>query len=251
MIQEKSFQPKKLLLIFFGLFLLLFSWFHHLTHPIWESLDLAFFRFVNGFIATNSFWQNFWAICNHNLTDWFHDIVMLTFFLLYIFRKDEKPKSRKIAEVFYFAVLVTFTILFINRYLCLDFFHIKRKSPTLLFDFATLLSKEVHWLKIKDHSFVTYPGDHGTTALLFAFFTYHLMGKRAGFIAFMYNFVWQMPRLVTGCHWLTDIVMGSLVISSFMVSISIYTPLKESFVSLLSRLFKKEKKSKAFDLKPQ
>lgn len=246
--QQQRWQLKKLGLILLGLSLLALSWLLYYTHPFWEAADIAFFNFVNGFIKKNPLWQNFWAISNHNLMDWFHDIVMLFFFILYVVKKSEKSTAKKIAEVVFFGILVAFTVLFINRFLCLDVFEIKRKSPTMIYEFSTHLSEKVKWLKIKDNSVVTFPGDHGTTALLFTLFTFHLMGKRAGCLAFLYNIYWQLPRLVTGCHWLTDIVMGSFIISAFMTSISIYTPLKESITDLLSRPFEK-KKDKSLDLK--
>ena len=245
---KPKWQLKKLLLVICGLSALFLSWLFYFTHPFWEAADVAFFTFVNGFIKKSSFWQNFWAISNHNLTDWFHDVVMLAFFTMYILKKSEKSTPKKVAEVVFFAVVVGATVLLINRYLCLEVLEIKRKSPTVVFDWATRLSHKVTWLKVKDNSIVTFPGDHGTTALLFTLFTFHLMGKRAGLLAFIYNLYWQFPRLVTGCHWLTDIVMGSFVISAFVTSLCIYTPLKEKLTDLLSRPFEK-KKDKSLDLK--
>lgn len=244
-----KWQTKKLLLTLVGLAVLFLSWLLYYTHPFWEAADIAFFNFVNGFIAKSPFWQNFWAISNHNLTDWFHDIVMLCFFVAYITKKSDKTVAKKIAEIVFFGALVAFTVLFINRYLCLDFFEIKRKSPTMVYELSTHLSHKVTWLKIKDNSVVTFPGDHATVALLFTLFTFHLMGKRAGILALFYNFYWQLPRLVTGCHWLTDIVMGSFVIATFVTSLSIYTPLKETVTDLISRPFDRKRKDESLDLK--
>lgn len=244
-----KWQAKKLFFSLLGIALLFLTWLLYFTHPFWEAADAAFYHFVNGFIKKSTYWQNFWAISNHSITDWFHDLVMLFFFVAYIARKSEKSYAKKIVELVFFAAVVTFTVLFINRFLCLDVLEIKRKSPTMIYELSTHLSQKVTWLKIKDKSVVTFPGDHGTTALLFTLFTFHLMGKRAGILALLYNFYWQLPRLVTGCHWLTDIIMGSFVISTFMTSICIYTPLKESVTDLLSRPFDRKRKEESLDLK--
>lgn len=235
---------KKLLLAHAVIVCLLLSWFLHFTHPFWEAIDFHFYAFVNGFIEKSLFWQSFWAVSNHNLTDWFHDIVVLVFFGAYVIKKSEKSIAKKICEVLFFAVLIAFTILFINRYLCLDVFKIQRKSPSMIYDFAVNLSTKVHWIRVKGHSIISYPGDHGTTALLFTLCVFHLMGFKAGILAFLYSIYWQLPRLVTGCHWFTDVIMGSLVISTFVMSWVLYTPLKEWVTDLLSSRFESQKKKK-------
>lgn len=235
---------KKLLLSHALIALLLLSWFFYFTHPFWETMDYYFYRFVSGFIEKNPFWQGFWAISNHNLTDWFHDIVVLFFFGSYILKKNEKSVAKKIWEVLFFAVLIGATILFINRYLCLDVFKIQRKSPSMIYNFGTNLSQVLPWIKVKGSSVTSYPGDHGTMAILFTMCVFHLMGFRAGVLAFLYNIYWQLPRLVTGCHWFTDVIMGSFVISTFAMSWVIYSPLKEWVTNLLSSFFEKEKEKK-------
>ncbi|MBM3191184.1 MAG: hypothetical protein FJZ63_00845 [Chlamydiae bacterium] len=235
-------QTKKLILSHILILALLGSWMWSMTHPFWDLMDYSFYRFVNGFIESSSFWQGFWAISNHNLTDWFHDIVMLGFFAVYLTRKDDKPLSKKIFEILLFACIIAFTVLFINRYLCLDVFHIRRKSPSMVYDFAVNLSQKISWIKVKGRSITSYPGDHGTTALLFTMCITHLMGKKAGCLAFLYNIYWQLPRLVTGCHWFTDVIMGSFVISSFVMNWALYTPLKEWVTDILSSPFVKAKK---------
>ena len=93
----------------------------------------------------------------------------------------------------------------------------------------------------------SYPGDHGTTAIMFTMCVFHLMGFRAGLLAFFYNIYWQLPRLVTGCHWLTDIIMGSVVISTAVMSWIIYSPLKEWVTDLISNFFRKEKEKRSIN----
>ena len=239
---SSRWQSKKLLLSHVIILLLLGTWIWGFTHSFWAHMDYIFYRFVNGFIQTSAFWQGFWAMSNHNLTDWFHDIVMLCFFSAYVLKKDDKTVAKKIVEVIFFALIIAFTILFINRYLCLDVFHIRRKSPSMIYDFTVNLSQKLSWIKVKGHSVTSYPGDHGTTALLFTMCVFHLMGFRAGVLAFLYNIYWQLPRLVTGCHWFTDVIMGSFVIASFVMTWVLHTPLKEWVTDLLSAPFTKQKK---------
>jgi Kdo2-lipid A phosphotransferase len=243
-IPNYQWHTKKLLLSHAVILLLLMSWFFYFTHPFWEAADYYFYRFVSSFIEKDQFWQNFWAISNHSLTDWFHDIVVLFFFGAYIVKKSEKSVAKKIWEIIFFAILIGGSILLINRYLCLTVLHIQRKSPSMIYDFGTNLSQTVPWLKVKSSSITSYPGDHGSFAILFTMCVFHLMGFRAGILAFAYSIYWQLPRLVTGCHWFTDVIMGSFVISTFVMTWVIHTPLKEWITDLLSNLFKREKEKK-------
>lgn len=245
LLDKSSWKTKKLIVSFAFVSFLIFSWQIPSIHLVWDSIDKSFFRWVNGFIATSSFWQGFWAISNHNISDWLHDVVMLSFFAIYLYRKNEKPLSFKISELIFLCLLMGFTIILINRYLCLTVLEIQRKSPSLMCDFTILLSQKVSWIKTKGQSFTSYPGDHGTTALMFAMGMWHLMGKKEGFIAFIYSIYWILPRLVTGCHWLTDVIMGSFAIAVCVMSLAIYTPFKDSFCHLLSKLFQKYTKPKS------
>lgn len=237
---KNSWKVKHLLLSILFVIGLLFTWFFTLTHPLWEKADFTFYRWVSSFIETSTFWQSFWAISNHNLADWFHDVIMIAFFAAYFIKKTDKSLSCKISEMIFFSLLIGLTIILINRHLCLDVLEIHRKSPSLICDFGVDLSKKLSWIRVKGHSVTSYPGDHGTTAIMFAMCIWHLMGAKAGLIAFLYSIYWIMPRLVTGCHWLTDVIMGSLAISIFITSLAIYTPLKQSFVHLLSKLLDKQ-----------
>ena len=238
---KESWNLKKLTLCHLTALLLLLSWSLNITHSFWEEADISFYKMLTELIKDNYISQVFWAVSNHNLTDWLHDVVMLVFFAIYVTKKTDKPLKIKIAELVFFALLMGFTIILINRYLCLDVLHIQRKSPSLICDFAINLSQKVDWIKVKNHSVTSYPGDHGTTAILFAMCMWHLLGKRAGLIAFFYSIYWILPRLVTGCHWLTDVIMGSFVISIIVISWAIYTPFKSMSAWFISLLFKVEK----------
>jgi membrane-associated phospholipid phosphatase len=240
---KTAWNVKKLSLSYLLCLFLLLSWFFGPSKAVWDEIDIVFFKFVNQFIASSSFWQGFWALANHNIFDWFHDVVMLAFFIQYMVKKNEKQTSYKISEGVFFCLLGGFTIILINRYLCLDILHIQRHSPSLVCDFTIRLSEKVQWIKTKGQSFTSYPGDHGTTAIMFAMCIWHLMGKKAGKIASCYAVFWLMPRLVTGCHWFTDVIMGSLVIAILVSSFAIYTPFKNLACHSLNYIFQRKKQN--------
>ena len=240
---KNSWNIKKLSLSYLLCVFLLLSWFFTPSELVWTKIDIAFFKQVNSFISTSAFWQGFWAISNHNISDWLHDVVMLSFFALYLFKKSDKALSYKISELVFFCLLMGFTIILINRYLCLDVLHIQRHSPSLVCDFTIRLSEKVQWIKTKGQSFTSYPGDHGTTAIMFAMCIWHMMGKKAGRLAACYSIYWILPRLVTGCHWLTDVMMGSFVIALLVTSFAIYTPFKNLACYGINSIFKRKKQN--------
>ncbi len=244
---NNSLKLKKLIAAFSFVALLLFSWLFTKTHPMWEFCDKHFFFWVNSFIRTSSFWQNFWAIASHSVLDWVHDLVMILFFLTYVFKKDEKTRLYKFAEVLFFSIIVAVSILYINRYLLTDIIAVNRKSPSLIYDATTYLSEKVRWLKVKDRSSESYPGDHATQAIFFILIIFHLKGWKSGLKALVYSFYWQLPRLVTGSHWLTDILMGSLTIATLVMSICIYTPFKKGCVAVIHFLLSKLRPEKKAD----
>jgi membrane-associated phospholipid phosphatase len=92
-------------------------------------------------------------------------------------------------------------------------------------------------MSIKDGSSKSFPGDHGTTALLFAASFTYLAGWRLGLLACFYAAFLCLPRLITGAHWLSDIVVGSGSITLFFMAWAIYTPLFKRVTELFSKGF--------------
>jgi membrane-associated phospholipid phosphatase len=110
-------------------------------------------------------------------------------------------------------------------------------SPTMVIDDSIRLSKEIPWMKIKDGSSKSFPGDHGTTALLFAASFSYLAGWRLGILASFYAAFLCMPRLITGAHWLSDVLVGSGTITMIFLSWAFCTPLFSRFTDGCQRLF--------------
>ncbi|MCK4934553.1 MAG: phosphatase PAP2 family protein [Simkaniaceae bacterium] len=217
--------------------LLILSWISPLLHVFWDALDLAAFQLFNGWIAKSYFWQNFWAIANHKKVDWLHDIFMLSFFFLYIRKGLGAEKIKRVSELIFCILLIAATIFFINKTLFHDIIPIPRSSPSITIPNATLLSQHIDWLSIKDYSRSSFPGDHGTTACLFAGIVCILMGRRLGILAIFYAIFFCLPRLIVGAHWVTDLLFGSLAIAIFSLSIAVGTPLAYYCVHFLQKGF--------------
>lgn len=227
---------KKLLIPPLIVGLLILSWIAPFTRPFWDFVDQKTFNFLNPWVQTNPFWQNFWAFNGHRIMDWIHDLIMLSFFIFSITTAHASLKRQKIAELIFSILFIALIICMVNGILFPEFIHMPRKSPTMVDKEAFRLSSVIEWTKVKDHSRKSFPGDHATTATLFACLMFHLMRWKVGIVAILYAIFFCLPRLIVGAHWLTDNLMGSAAIAIVATSIAFGTPLASKCIKLIEKL---------------
>ncbi|MBS0603899.1 MAG: phosphatase PAP2 family protein [Verrucomicrobia bacterium] len=213
------------------------SLFWPVTRSYWEMIDVAFFKLINSTLRDRPNWQIFWALANHKLADWVEDICVLCFFIAYVRMAHKSLRKRKVSELIFCVLYIGAIIYFINKTLFRENLDIPRLSPTLVVDDSVRLSQEIDWMKIKDDSSKSFPGDHGTTALLFAASFTYLAGWRLGVLASLYAAFLCMPRLITGAHWLSDVIVGSGTITIVFLSWAFCTPLFNRFTNACERFF--------------
>jgi membrane-associated phospholipid phosphatase len=226
--------------------LLLGSFFFPLTRTLWDALDVACFKLLNGTLEGHPNWQLFWALANHKLTDWIEDIVFITFFVLAVRAAPKNFRLQKAAQFIFLILFAATIIFFVNRVLFRQNLDIPRDSPTLVVSPCVRLSDEIPWLRIKDDASSSFPGDHATTLLLFAAGYTFFAGRRLGTYAWAYAVFRALPRLIAGAHWFTDIAVGSAAITLFFLSWAFYTPLASfavGWIEAFFRLFQRREKS--------
>jgi len=207
------------------------------TKSVWESIDIAFFKMINSTLKDRPNWQLFWALANHKLADWVEDLCILAFFILHVRAAHKSLRKRKIFELIFCVLYIGAIIYCVNKMFFREHLDLPRLSPTLTVDDSVRLSQEIPWMKIKDDSSKSFPGDHGTTALLFAASFAYLANWRLGILASLYAAFLCMPRLITGAHWLSDIIVGSGTITLIFLSWAFCTPLLSKFTHACERLF--------------
>lgn len=213
---------------------LMVSLFWPLTGRYWQTLDMAFFRWCNGLLVGRPMLQLFWALANHKLADWVVDLIVLLFFVAHV-KRGAPEKKQRIAEVLFCIGYIACIVYFINLLLFRENLSIPRVSPTYTVKECVRLSQQVPWLLVKDSSPKSFPGDHGTTALLFAAFYATFAKRTLGLLACFYAIFLCLPRLITGAHWLSDILVGSGSIALFFYSWAFFTPLAGKTISLIMR----------------
>lgn len=234
---NSSWNVKILLLCHLIGALLFASLFWPITEAFWNTIDIAFFKCINSTLRDHPYWQLFWAFANHKLADWVEDLCVLCFFIAYVRQGHQTLRKRKAAELVFIVFYIAAILYFINRVLFRENLDIPRLSPTLVVEDSVRLSDEIPWMKIKDEASKSFPGDHATTALLFAASFSYLAGWRLGVLASLYGAFLCMPRLITGAHWLSDVVVGSGTIAIVCLSWAFCTPLFTRFTNGCERLF--------------
>ena len=212
--------------------LLIWSWLSSSIRPLWDKLDSNAFHFFNSWIVQDPIWQNFWAFAGHRTMDWFHDIIMFFFFYYHI-KFAKTLKRRRIAEFIFSLLLITLVIWIIHAFA--PFFHLHRKSPTIIESTAFRLSHVIDWIHVKDFSKKSFPSDHAITALLFTSLVFNFMDSKKRWLASIYAIFFCLPRLVAGAHWLTDIVIGSFSIVLLVMSLALGTPFATWVVNTIEK----------------
>lgn len=205
----------------------------------WSKIDIFFFRLVNEPLRDSHLLRTFWALANLRLADWFEDLCILGFCIAAIWKSQKGTRVKRGAQFFFCLLLTALTILLVNRLFCRDFLRLRRASPSMVVDQFVDISQSISWIHFKVHSNKSIPGDHATTALMFAVSYAYLVRGRLGFLALLYGAFLCLPRLTVGAHWLSDIVVGSGCIVMVSISWAFFTPCADRVVSAIERVVKK------------
>ncbi len=219
--------------------ILLMSLFSPWTIGLWKSLDVAFFGLIHPPLGKHHFLRVFWALANHRIADWIEDLFILGFYILAIAKAEKGLRKRRGAEFFFCILLTALTILVVDRVICRDLLRLRRFSPTLMLNNAVPINDFLPWIMVKTDSTKSFPGDHATTALMFAFSYAYLIRGKLGIIALLYGGFLCLPRLVVGAHWLSDILVGSGCIVMFILSWAFCTPFADYCIQKIQRIQKK------------
>ena len=221
-----------------ALFLLLsLLWITPLRH-LWQELDIALFRALNGYIKGRPLQQVFWATANIKITDLFGAFYLLFLYLTFIFEEKGLERKKRIAALFFTIIWFEISILTCKQVLTpiCEYYKLSRHSPTVdLHDFISL-SNVLPWLKVKDSSYFCFPADHGAIIIQWCLFFTFFAGRSRGIIAFLFALFLLLPRLISGAHWFSDLAVGSVSICLIAYAWATATPLFAHIQNLCQRL---------------
>jgi membrane-associated phospholipid phosphatase len=227
--RESRWHPIALLFANLVAIVLFTSWLLEPTRSLWLALDESFFWATNRSLAEGELWRQIWAVANHRAFDLVAAISMLLLYGHYVLLRQRQNLRHYIA----IGILLTIAITLIlqgSKLIPID-----RPSATMIYPEALRLSELVPYITTKDIASDTFPGDHGLVLLLFAGFILYNLPRTYGVIALLFAFIFTLPRLMSGAHWLTDELVGAIGVGSLALGWIFATPLHDRVVDWLER----------------
>ena len=210
------------------------------TRHLWQMFDSSIYTWCNTSVAYHPIQRVFWAFANIKITDLFGAFFLGGCFFIYIREVDGYERRKRVAHLLYALVWFEITILLSKQCLnpILDHLRLWRRSPSLVLSDGFALSKLVSWRKIKDHAYSSFPGDHATIVFLWCSFLWFFAGRARGLLAFCCCPLFLLPRVISGAHWASDIVVGSAAIVILAMTVATYPPLLNWALNKLYRCLK-------------
>ena len=234
---KANFKPSWLL-IWWGLAALLFtSWLHPDTRAGWDTLDTQVFYWLNGTLESGKYWQGFWAFVNWRPFDIIAASVILMISFFWIYKQPQEKRLDLLSGLSLLLILILVTrfsaafLLYVTDY--------QRYSPSITLEPSYRLSELITWIAAKDYHKDCFPGDHGYVVMVCIGFFFVQASKRWGFLSLVLLSPFMLPRLVSGAHWLTDIIIGSGTMLLISLPLLMATPLYGWGQSGFSWLYKK------------
>lgn len=211
--------------------ILLVSWFFPPTRAAWDLIDQSLFYFLNGSLDSSPTVQAFWALANHKITDIVSAILMGIIFLVCV-----KSYHKKVVPILLYSFCVIVGTALITKFFAEPAFAEligKRISPSLTLEPVTFLSQNIDWISVKDGSKDSFPGDHTAVLAVWAGLLISFTGRKMAWVAIPYVVLFSLPRLVSGAHWATDDLVGSVSIACIVLAWSRYfQPVKQSLKTI-------------------
>lgn len=209
---------------------LLWSYINDTTFLIWRGIDERFFVFINSSLNSEpGLWETFWAYSSTRMWDLFSAFLILAF---YVFSSNSSGSRRNLLG---FMILMLLLILFRESiFVFVTDIIGKVKSPSLVLPDVIRLSEMFPLMELKDKSKVSFPGDHAAVTILWCWIMWRQ--KSAIWIkvaACAVTLLLVSPRLISGAHWLTDIIVGGGSLALFVGAWTFYTPLAWKILEFL------------------
>lgn len=238
--RQVRWQPTALLISHLAAAVLLLSWLIEPGRSLWLAFDdIGFWWFNNSLANGSDGWRYFWALTNMQEFDLLVAILLLGIFVLHAIRSPRSQLGRQ-AGIF-FAMLVVLGIWtgYGNHTGLGQLLPIERPSGTLEYNDSFRLA---HWstdIKTKDASTDTFPGDHGMILLVVAGFIGYYFSRGYMIFAIVVAIAGTLPRVVAGAHWISDELVGAVVIGVLALSWNFHTPAGEYLVRMIDWPYRK------------
>ncbi|OYD24542.1 phosphatase PAP2 family protein [Oceanimonas baumannii] len=208
---------------------LLFTWWQ----GYWLSLDEGIFWWFNRRLVTIPGFAELVAFLNQR---WIDGVVALLMALFVFRHAGLMPGRERIRTV---CLLLIMAGCFSLQAAAGKALPVERPSPTLVYEQAERVTQLIPELTSKDASEDSFPSDHGIGFATFLLFAIYRFPRRYLYIVMPLVLALAMPRLMSGAHWFTDFICGSVPLALFTAAWLFHTPLANWLTDILAELVEK------------
>ncbi|MGO4999749.1 phosphatase PAP2 family protein [Oceanisphaera sp. W20_SRM_FM3] len=202
---------------------LFFTWYF----GYWQSLDEGIFWWFNNRLVTVPGFAHMVAVVNQRWIDGAVALLMAGF----VFTHAWQLKGRDRAKMG--CLLLLMAGCFSLQAAAGKALSIERASPTVVYEQAERVSLLVPEIKAKDASGASFPSDHGIGFATFLLFACYRFPRRYLYVVAPLVFLLAMPRVMSGAHWFTDFICGSVPLALITGAWLFHTPLAERFTEAM------------------
>ncbi|MBR9858616.1 MAG: phosphatase PAP2 family protein [Gammaproteobacteria bacterium] len=195
--------------------LLFFSW----LSGYWQDLDEAVFWWFNGRLITVPGFAELVAVVNQRWIDGAVALLMAGFVLRHAWVVTGRERAR------IGCLLLLMAGCFSLQAAAGKVLPIERPSPTVVYQQAERVSQLVPHIKAKDASGDSFPSDHGIGFATFLLFACYRFPRRYLYAVVPLVLALAMPRVMSGAHWFTDFICGSIPLALITGAWLFHTPI--------------------------
>jgi len=184
-------------------------WFLPLTHDVCQNIDTQTAIWLNNSVDSSRPWQLLWGYLNHQNENWLNVLFMMGLNVIGIYALPKKQRPQATVLVLYFWLFFQIVLL-MTHLIFSDWLHVERGSPSLVITPWILLTDVLNMDNIKVYSERSFPAGHILVLVFWAQFTMLYGVKWIRRVAIATVLVLTLPRLISGAHWLSDILFTAV-----------------------------------------
>jgi len=194
--------------------LLLGSWIWPVSRVLWDKVDIFCFRMLNATVAWGKLFAVFWAVTGDRVFDAVGALGVFVMFVVFLLRRGEAFFRRGLP-----IGIVTAVILLVVIGLQRQVISYPRNSPGKIFKDQHSIQAQVSWSRAKEASPSSFPGDHATVMVILTILWWKAFGPGLGRVMLGLTFLFGLPRMAAGAHWMTDAVIGGGFVVLLMLAV--------------------------------
>lgn len=207
-----------------GSVLLLLSLVVDPTDSIWLEVDWGAYISLQSVFAHWPEWRATLALLSTKWGNWVMLSCMVTAFVPWLVNSTRAQLVQKLAAISLYILVFFIGLRLIDRWLVAKFLGIARWSPSAIIPSWIDVSYAWPGLFAKVVSKSSFPSDHGMQHALLWLWSMHYC-KSYSPVVLLIGIIFNLPRLATGAHWLSDVLVGGLGIAMLLYAFCIVGPL--------------------------